>query len=285
MTRPVTLTLITGLALLAIFSRATLPRRATCALGSMGHGPTVVLVHGLGVSPTHWLPVARNLARDHRVVLVEMPGHGIDEMPEPWGLAEAARALDLALAAEAREPVVLVGHSVGGLIAAAEALRAPGRVRALVLVDTALRPQLGRPEREALLASLTRDYRGTLRATFEAFGRDSAQGARIYAEAAQLDSTALRTWIQLALTADLSRQVPALRMPVLAVLSDRSWPEGESWTACADTLGYAGAKDVEPVRVLGTGHFIMIDRPRQLADLIRHFAQAKAPSLIATATR
>ena len=202
-------------------------------------------------------------------------------MPGALTLDVAARGLDRAIAEEYQEPVVLVGHSVGGLVAMAEALREPRRVRALVLVETALRPQLSPGERDGLLASLDRDYRGTLRASYAAFGRDSAQGAALYSGAAALDSTAMKRWIRLAVTADLSGRAAALRVPLLVVLSDRSWPDGEPWQACADTLGYAGAHDVTPVRVPGVGHFVMLDRPALLAGMIRRFANQTSPPVMA----
>jgi len=268
-------------ALALISARVPGDARRTSALGSFGRGGTIVLVHGLGSSGESWLPVARDLARDHRVVLVELPGHGIAEMPGRLSLEDAALALDRAIAAECDGPVVLVGHSVGGLVAAEEALRSPGRVRALVLVETALRSPFSGAERVALLAALERDYRGTLRENYVGFGRDSAQGLALYEEAARVDSSVMKAWIRLALTADLSREAGALRVPVLAVFAARTWPEGESWSACADTLGYSAIRGVTPARVSGAGHFVMLDRPARLAQLVRHFELGAAPEALA----
>lgn len=264
-------------------ARGLTPGGRTNAVGAFGRGPTVVLVHGLGSRATHWLPVARDLARDHRVVLIDLPGHGLAGMPGVLTLAEAAEALDRAIAAETPdgEPVLLVGHSVGGLVATAEALAHPDRVSALVLVETALRPQMSEDDRAALLEALDHDYRATLRANYAAFGRDSVQGAQLYDEAAQLDSTAMKQWIDLAVSTDLSSEARGLRPRVLAVLAPHSWGEAESWPAVAESLGYSRVPDVTPLRIPGCGHFIMLDRPGVLANAIRRFARGAAAPVVA----
>src|SRR5439155_19261494 len=94
---------------------------------AFGRGPTIVLVHGLGTRPEHWLSTARILARRHRVVMVELPGHGDRELGT-FSLDVATEALDLAIQSADTRSVVLVGHSVGGLVATNEALMHPDRV-------------------------------------------------------------------------------------------------------------------------------------------------------------
>lgn len=281
MLRRLALIALPVLALALLLGRAAWLERRPAALGAFGSGPPVVLVHGLGSRAEHWLPVARDLARDHRVVLAELPGHGLASMPRPLTLSAAALALDRAIAAECDGPVVLVGHSVGGLVAAAAALRAPGRVGALVLVETALRPQLAPGEREGLLAAFERDWRGTLREAYVPFGRDSAQGAALFAEAATVDSTVLRDWIRLATAEDLSRDIEHLAVPLLVVLSARSWPDSEGWRDCGEALGYERVPRAVPARIQGTGHFVMLDRPGLLADLVRRFARERTVNAVA----
>ena len=100
-----------------------------------GHGPAVLLVHGDGGCADDWLPVMRQLAREHRVIAVDLPGYGGSS---PIGrVTPAASAVFLWRFAEAvsvRCPV-LVGHSLGGAIALHMALRWPDRVPALGLVS------------------------------------------------------------------------------------------------------------------------------------------------------
>jgi len=247
---------------------------------AFGHGPTIVMVHGLGSRIEHWLPVARRLARTHRVVLVELPGHGESEMPAPFTLARVTECLDRELAAE-DGPVVLVGHSVGGLVAASVALRDPQRVRALVLVETVLRPTFDDAARREIRAALDRDYTGTLRDVYRSFGRDSAQGDALWGEVAPLDRAMMRQWIDLALDTDLSRDARRFAMPVLAVFAERNWPRDSSWSAVANDLGYAGTPQLEPARFENCGHFVMLDCPAALAARIAHFVDAPHGALAA----
>lgn len=259
------------LGLLMVRSAPT-PPPSSAAVGAMGRGQTIVLVHGLGSDANDWLPVARDLARDHRVVLVELPGHGLTPMATPFALEQATLALDRAIGEQSREPVVLVGHSVGGLVAASEALHAPGRVRSLVLVETALAPQMTKAEADTLLAHVDRDWEGTLHGVYSSFGRDSAQGEALWAEASQMERTNMRAWITVALSSDLSKEAGDLHMPVLAVLAPRSWEHGEPWVRAARALGYSRIDHLRGLRIEDAGHFVMLDQPRALAAAIRRFA-------------
>jgi pimeloyl-[acyl-carrier protein] methyl ester esterase len=97
----------------------------------LGAGPALVLVHGWGMNGAVWTKVAEELARTHRVILLDLPGHG----RSPFDPRQ--RRLDHwrdALLASAPETAIWVGWSLGGSLALAAALAAPERVRALALV-------------------------------------------------------------------------------------------------------------------------------------------------------
>jgi pimeloyl-ACP methyl ester carboxylesterase len=99
-------------------------------------GPRVVFVHGLFGQGKNWTTIARGLADNHRVTLLDLPNHG----HSPW--TDRVDYLDMAelVATELEqfgEPVTLVGHSMGGKVAMQLALRRPELLRALVVVDIA----------------------------------------------------------------------------------------------------------------------------------------------------
>lgn len=276
--------LVSAFALVFSSARHSRPPEPSASY-SMGQGPTVVLVHGLGSKVEHWLPVARKLARTHRVVLAQLPGHGESAMTEQLTLERAAIALEGTLARETREPVTLVGHSVGGLVAARLALDRPRLVRALVLLETSLKPAMDERERMGMLDALDRDYPGLVHAAYTSFGRDSAQGEWLAGEAAAIDPRIMKPWIRLALTADLSAAAADLRMPIVAVLADRSWPRDEAWTQTARLLGYERVPRVEPVRLENCGHFVMLDRPSDVARIIARAAGGDSETVGAESPR
>ena len=104
-----------------------------------GSGPPIVLVHGLGGSHLNWLPVAPRLAAHGRVFAIDLAGHGRTlSLGRTARVSANRRLLGRFLDAVAREPVVLMGNSMGGYISLAEAAAEPAKVASLVLVDAAV---------------------------------------------------------------------------------------------------------------------------------------------------
>jgi len=103
----------------------------------VGAGPAVVLWPSLFCDASLWRHQVDELARDHRLLLVEGPGHGRSEPPgTPFTLDECARATVEILDAAGLNRAVLAGLSWGGMTFMRVALAAPERVAALVLIDT-----------------------------------------------------------------------------------------------------------------------------------------------------
>ena len=118
-----------------------------------GHGPPVVFLHGLGASMYAWRKnLAAVAAAGFRVIAFDNRGFGLsDKPPAPYDNAAYAR-LAVALMDSLEIPdAVLVGHSMGGAIAAEVAIEYPQRVRGLVLVGSA-----GLGTREPLLFRVAR---------------------------------------------------------------------------------------------------------------------------------
>lgn len=102
-----------------------------------GQGTPLLLVHGILVSSLEWEDVAPRLARKHRVIAPDLPGFGRSAKPRhfPYGRVGYCEHLVALLDELGIEKATLIGHSMGGGIAAELAARSPERVDRLVLVD------------------------------------------------------------------------------------------------------------------------------------------------------
>lgn len=118
--------------------------------GPDGQKPALVLLHGIMSGGITWLRVARELEADFDVVMPDARGHGLSERLGHEGISYQLLVQDVvALIAEIglQRPFVL-GHSMGGVIAALLAAAHPEKARAVVLEDaawgdTAHLPQIG----------------------------------------------------------------------------------------------------------------------------------------------
>jgi len=98
---------------------------------AVGDGPTVVVLHGYGMLPTTYLPMARLLADRARVVIP-----AILDLPGRWTFEHALDGLERVLEDEGAGRVTLLGHSFGGGLELGLAARRPERVRECVFSDT-----------------------------------------------------------------------------------------------------------------------------------------------------
>lgn len=111
-------------------------------------GTPQLLVHGLGGSARNWLEVIAPLAAHGPVVAIDLPGFGHSPVPEGGSARIRANAgfVPSLLDALGWDQAVLIGNSMGGLIATLVAARHPDRIDRLVLVN----PALPAPRRDML---------------------------------------------------------------------------------------------------------------------------------------
>jgi len=102
-----------------------------------GTGPPVVLLHGLLGSHHSWAPLVSVLSAEHRVVAIDLIGHGGSAKPRgDYSLGAQAATLRDLLDHLGLDRVTLVGHSLGGGIALQFAYLFPDRMQRLVLVSS-----------------------------------------------------------------------------------------------------------------------------------------------------
>jgi pimeloyl-ACP methyl ester carboxylesterase len=112
-----------------------------------GSGRPLLLIHGFGASTFTWRHIAPDLARDHRVIAVDLKGFGQSDKPfdSRYSVYDQAELLIQLIEGKDLRDLTLVGHSYGGGIALMLALEADGRLRGrisrLVLLDSIAYPQ------------------------------------------------------------------------------------------------------------------------------------------------
>jgi pimeloyl-ACP methyl ester carboxylesterase len=116
-----------------------MPYFAELAADSYGTGSAaapLVLVHGLTYDRSTWGPTLHHLDPARRAVAFDLPGHGESPRRDSYRLADIAPLLHDAITEAGLADPVLVGHSLGGVLATHYASRFP--VRAVVNVDQPL---------------------------------------------------------------------------------------------------------------------------------------------------
>jgi len=104
---------------------------------SAGTGPPLLLIHGIGDSSSTWLPVVESFATDYTVIAPDLLGHGLSDKPRAdYSVAAYANGMRDLLSVLDIDRVTVVGHSLGGGVAAQFAYTYPERCERLVLVGT-----------------------------------------------------------------------------------------------------------------------------------------------------
>ena len=104
-------------------------------------GPRVVFLHGLFGQGRNWTTVAKGLADQARVLLVDLPNHGRSAWTETFSYsAMAAMVADLLRRTGDGEAYAVIGHSMGGKVAMTLALHHPRLVARLAVVDVSPAP-------------------------------------------------------------------------------------------------------------------------------------------------
>lgn len=237
--------------------------------------PAFVFVHGWTCDRSFFAPQAEHFARRHRVVSVDLRGHGESDKPEET-YAIATFADDIAYLIErlGLGRAVVVGHSMGGVTVLQLAAAHPERVAAIVMVDPAPfeLPSEVRPDVEALVAAIgagqQEPRRGFIVDRFFLPASDPALVERVLdvmmAAPPHVAASALRAAFEFDAPAAAARcKVPALHIAATPPFNEphrmSQWLPGvvNGWT-------------------VGAGHFNQLEAPEQVTSMIEGFLRHHA---------
>jgi pimeloyl-ACP methyl ester carboxylesterase len=122
----------------------TFPRGTLYVHHFGGEGEPVVALHGLGGNHLNWMAVADGLRRWGRVLAPDLPGFGYSPAARSYSIRAHARAI-AGLLESLGQPSMVLGNSMGGLVAMLIAAERPDLVARLVLVSPASPPRVNDP--------------------------------------------------------------------------------------------------------------------------------------------
>ncbi|VDC31341.1 3-oxoadipate enol-lactonase [Pseudogemmobacter humi] len=234
-------------------------------------GPPLILIHALGLSHEIWDPLVARLP-GHRILRFDLRGHGAsDRPPAPYTMGSLIRDTERLADHFALKETVVIGLSIGGMIAQGLAVKRLDLVRGLVLSNTAARigTAAGWHDRIALVRE--QGLEAVADATMERWlGRNWRASPAMPDLRARLLATHPEGWAGCAAAiagTDFYETTATLRLPALAIAGahDGSTPPD----LVRETAELIPGHRFRLIR--GAGHIPMAERPDDYAEAIREF--------------
>jgi len=237
------------------------------ACASSGSGARHFLcLHGLVDTLDIWKAITPGLEQRGRVCLLEQRGHGgSDAPPGPYDRADLAHDVIAVLDAEGVDRSLLVGHSMGGIVAMETALQYPERIEGLVLIGTTSQCKekiAGWYERIAL-AGERHGCEGLARAIY---GEESDK--RVAGDA--LGIAHVTRMLKSLFDDPLTPRLAELRCPVLLLVGEKD-PMGPRASEIIEAAITPGLGQLELLE--GKGHWLQVDSPEQVLSLLDAWLQ------------
>lgn len=238
--------------------------------------PAMLLLHGFTDNGLCWMDFAREFEGDYNVIMYDYRGHGFSEAPETGYTIDdyTADAVGFIGAMRLDKPII-VGHSLGGSIAATLALRRPDIPAGIVLIDPpgVTGPLLDTKAKEKdAMRWFKKDIPYLKRASLETLLKEAGK------RHPQISEACRRRWAdakvqmspQIAVTIlnlpDLKDQWAQIQVPTLILKADTDAP-----TRQRELDAVKNAPQVRLVHIDGAGHLVHMERPEAAIAEVRRF--------------
>jgi len=256
-----------------------------------GSGPQpMILIPGLSTGGWVWQDTVREFAGSHTVYVVTLPGFDGHPAVDGKPFDAAKGALKELIAARRLVKPVLVGHSLGGMLAIALAEELPGQVGGAVSIDglpvmprtedlpPEQRPAMAESMRQRMAASTPAAFAEQQRQYMRAIGTtDMGKADDLARLTSRSDPAAVGAWVGAVLALDLRPGLAKIQAPVL-VFAPFYGPDSAALggISSADKVAYyrelmTGTPKLDVAPIDNARHFAMIDQPGAVHDALRRF--------------
>ena len=264
-------------------------RLAHISIASVGRGDPIVLIPGLGSPRTVWGAPTLQLAKTHRLILVQVNGFGGSDPGanlEPGVLDGIVGDIHAYLASEHLGPAPVVGHSMGGLAALKLALAHPGDVKRLMIVDAlpffgalvdeqatveAVRPMAQMMQRKVAATYGQPADRAAAVANVKGLTLNPSNVAVMVDWSLAADPRVTGALLLEDLTTDVRPDLAGLKVPT-TLLYPFATAADEAKTLAFYKRQYALAPAIAFEGIERSAHMVMLDQPSRFAAAIERFA-------------
>ena len=244
-------------------------------------GLPVVLLHALGTDLRLWDGLVPMLPASWRIARLDLRGHGGSAVPPaPYGMGALVRDVEQAMEALDMRAAVVVGVSLGGLVAQGLAVKRADLVRALVLSNTAAKIGTAQAWAERIALVETQGVAAIVPATIERWFAPAFRTtpeAQLWAR--RLAQTPVEGYLGCAAAisgADFYTPTAGLRMPVMTIAGDRDGSTPPDLVR--ETANLVPGAEFRLIRA--SGHLPCVDAPRAMAEALGDFVGGLLPQKI-----
>lgn len=231
-------------------------------------GFDMVLIHGLGSCAEVWHKLSPYLASGFDLFTYEIPGHGHTPTVPNLTIETASGDLARFIDDNAIEEPILVGHGIGAMIAMNYAFRFTQDVRRLIIIDAAPVQLADKAQKVAVAGQLLEDYDRFIADYFLHLSPIEEVTDKVVDQALRTDRVSLTQLLMSSFDFDLREELGYQIMPILVIGSATMFPHDEEPMVFLDSIGYANAQTIAYKPMPATGHFVMLEKPIQVAGAI-----------------
>ena len=236
----------------------------SCEIYGAGE-PTLVFVHGWSCDARYWRAQLPYFSKNHRVVTLDLAGHGHSGMiRSQYTMRAFGEDVQAVTEAIGTNRVILLGHSMGGSVIAEAARLMPNRVIGIIGIDTLenIEYPMTRDELKKMMTPLEKDFRtGSRQFIEEMISPNTDQQLRkwilsdISAAPPAVALSAMNEMMSQYITGEAAKIFDEIRIPVITVNGDL-WP-----------INYEANRrhmfSFDAIFLKGADHFLMMDRPEE----------------------